>query len=78
MYKYRAELAEMFLEGVGKCYFGVSRSQQVKAEDGAIVKQAPLKVPLKDRLGTIVPTGELDSRHGPSCLEPWLVPEQGH
>lgn len=35
-------------------------------------------MPLKDRLGAVVPTGELDTTHGPTCLDARLVPEERH
>lgn len=66
----------MFLESVAKQLFLVPISEEVAAEQWAIVEETPLKVALKTGVTARVTSGELDPDHASPGLNARLLPEQ--
>lgn len=73
---HRAELGEVLLKSVAQHHLLVSLSEKIQTELRPVVKQTPLKMALKRRLGASVAPRELDSEYTASRLEPGLLPEE--
>ena len=66
---HRAELLEVLPEGGAEHLLLVPDPQQVHAQQGAVVQQTPLEVPLEGWLRAHVPPGQLDADHPSSRLQ---------
>ena len=73
---HRTELGEVLLKCIAQHHLLVPLSKQIEAELRAVVKQTPLKMALKRRLGASVAPRELDSEDASSRLESRLLPEE--
>ncbi len=74
-YTDRAEMTEVVVKGHSQHTLHVSRAEQIEAEGGAIVEQAPLEVALEGRVSARVTPGEPDLNHPTTRLDPGLIPE---